>query len=170
MSNILVHHGIKGMHWGVRRYQNYDGSLKNPSARKMKRKLNRLDSDLAVLQGDYNDHLKKKTKYENKNAILENEKEIASTVGKDKKIEKIDNKIKSNNKKIKEIQTYIDNTNEVAKENLKATKRIIDKCSDLNYSVFSAPTARVSKTYYDGYYYYRETVPGTKYRVLKNEK
>ena len=23
----LCHHGIKGMHWGIRRYQNPDGSL-----------------------------------------------------------------------------------------------------------------------------------------------
>lgn len=25
-SNTLMHYGIKGMKWGVRRYQNYDGS------------------------------------------------------------------------------------------------------------------------------------------------
>lgn len=32
-SNILCHHGIKGMKWGVRRYQNKDGSL-TPAGKK----------------------------------------------------------------------------------------------------------------------------------------
>lgn len=33
MGNTLQHHGIKGMKWGIRRYQNKDGSL-TPEGRK----------------------------------------------------------------------------------------------------------------------------------------
>ena len=32
-DNELLHHGIKGMKWGIRRYQNPDGSL-TPAGRK----------------------------------------------------------------------------------------------------------------------------------------
>lgn len=35
---VLCHHGVKGMHWGIRRYQNIDGSL-TPAGRKKAHKL-----------------------------------------------------------------------------------------------------------------------------------
>ena len=43
MSNELYHHGIKGMHWGVRRYQNPDGTLTNAGKRRELRDQARAD-------------------------------------------------------------------------------------------------------------------------------
>ena len=39
----LMHHGIKGMHWGVRRYQNEDGTLTNAGKRRERRQQAKLD-------------------------------------------------------------------------------------------------------------------------------
>lgn len=47
MNNELYHHGIKGMRWGIRRYQNKDGSL-TPAG---KRRVNQLDAEREALVG-----------------------------------------------------------------------------------------------------------------------
>lgn len=72
-DNCLAHHGIKGQHWGVRRFQNEDGTL---TAAGKERYRHHLDDDDAL---DREDLIKKpqELKYhiENKKSIIEKYKQ-----------------------------------------------------------------------------------------------
>lgn len=57
MDNTLCHHGIKGQKWGVRRYQNPDGSLTNAG----RKKIAKLDKQYEKITGDSNPTTKPKT-------------------------------------------------------------------------------------------------------------
>lgn len=38
-DEFLMHHGVKGMHWGIRRYQNSDGTLTDAGRKRYSKKL-----------------------------------------------------------------------------------------------------------------------------------
>jgi hypothetical protein len=44
-DNVLTHYGIRGMKWGVRRYQNKDGSLTSAGKKRYKKTPEQLESE-----------------------------------------------------------------------------------------------------------------------------
>lgn len=63
----LVHHGIKGMHWGIRRYQNYDGRYTQAGLARYRESINERDKAKAKYKamknnGGYTKHELKKQK------------------------------------------------------------------------------------------------------------
>ena len=105
-NTYLMHHGIKGMHWGIRRYQNPDGTL-TPAGRA--KKLNDYDQQLreATIKAANSAYAYKK---------YSNEAERANALGKTKKAQKLANeadaskkRYEAHNKRMHEIgKKYVD--------------------------------------------------------------
>lgn len=79
----LYHHGIKGQKWGVRRYQNADGTLTNAGKKRLYKRDSYGRDTLTIEGGKYNEKLRKKAD-SYKNATLYNLNKVDSSFNKDK--------------------------------------------------------------------------------------
>ena len=93
-SNELYHHGVKGQKWGVRRYQNEDGTL----TAKGKKHLEKQEAKSAYKEAKQN----YKTVYNN--ALKENGLIAPTTVSKNREYNKTKNKLNAYEKKVQDAR------------------------------------------------------------------
>ena len=165
----ISHYGIKGQKWGIRRYQNEDGSLKpgaegRYSDRKISRELNKNERQIA-----YNKSVK---------TSQQEWKKLATKVHANKLAKKFDENIKSIDKKIKDGEERAKTLTELAKKknytvNSKEVTRYTNSyMAAIHLSYGNIPVAALSVGY-DAYQHskhgdgYGGFVKGKRYKVTK---
>lgn len=142
----LTHAGIKGMKWGIRRYQNKDGSLTPAGKKRYNKELSKVRESEKILKNKQATKAKIEKLNARKKAVSEGEKEIEGFYSKDKttKAKKTSKPADSNTEK-KSIKDMSDDDLRKAKTRLELERDYLKVYNELNPKKVSAGKEFIKK-------------------------
>lgn len=81
-NTTLAHYGVRGMRWGVRRYQNKDGTLTSAGKKRYNQELDKLKGEQKVIKNQQRTRAKYAKLKQMREEIDEEKKELKKPVGK----------------------------------------------------------------------------------------
>lgn len=104
----MYHHGIKGMHWGIRRFQNEDGTLTAAGRRRYEKELNKMDKKASLHAADslaYKRHADELSKSAEGIRKLGDERKFKIAERKEKQAKELYEKMEKEGSKAKAIES-----------------------------------------------------------------